>query len=56
MLGVAGYTLLVGAGGSVVRSAIMGSLALTARKIGRRAHGLNALAFQRRSWVCSRGA
>jgi len=40
-------TLLVGANGPVVRSAIMGTLALIARQIGRRAHGLNGLDLQR---------
>jgi competence protein ComEC len=44
ILGVAVYTLLVGAGASVVRAAIMGSLALVARQIGRRTLGLNTLA------------
>jgi competence protein ComEC len=41
---IAIYTLLVGAQGSVVRAAIMGSLALLAARLGRRAHGLNTLA------------
>ena len=43
--GIATYTVLVGAGPSVVRAAIMGSLALTAHQIGRRAAGLNTLAL-----------
>lgn len=38
------YTLLVGAGGSVVRAAIMGSLALVAHQFGRRTVALNTLA------------
>jgi competence protein ComEC len=42
--GLAAYSLLVGASGSVVRAAIMGSLALVARQIGRRAQGINVLA------------
>ena len=37
------YTLLVGAESSVVRAAIMGSLALIGRQLGRRQAGLNAL-------------
>jgi competence protein ComEC len=41
---VAVYTLLVGAGASVVRAAIMSSLALIAGRLGRRAWGLNTLA------------
>ncbi len=44
ILAVAAYTLLVGAGASVVRAALMGSLALVAQRIGRRAVGLNTLA------------
>ena len=38
------YTLLVGAGASVVRAAIMSSLALIAGRLGRRSWGLNTLA------------
>ncbi|TFH34847.1 MAG: DUF4131 domain-containing protein [Anaerolineales bacterium] len=38
------YTLLVGADAPVVRAALMGSLALLARYIGRRVHGLTSLA------------
>ena len=45
LLGVTLYTLLVGAGASVVRAAIMAGLSLFARQIGRRQHGLNSLAF-----------
>jgi hypothetical protein len=37
ILGLAAYTILVSAGASVVRAAIMGDLALTAPQIGRRA-------------------
>lgn len=44
ILGIAAYTLLAGAGASVVRAAIMGGLALVAQRIGRRALGLNTLA------------
>ena len=44
-LGITAYTLLVGADAAVVRAAIMGGLSLFARQIGRRQHGLNALAF-----------
>ena len=43
ILGIAAYTVLVGAGASVVRAAVMGSLALVAQRIGRRALGLNTL-------------
>jgi competence protein ComEC len=39
------YSLLVGAGASVVRAAIMGSLGLLAAQIGRRQAGANSLAF-----------
>jgi competence protein ComEC len=45
MLGIALYTLLVGATASVVRAAIMGGLALFARQVGRRQNGLNTLSF-----------
>ena len=45
LIGIALYTLLVGADAAVVRAAIMGSLALFARQVGRRQHGLNTLAF-----------
>ena len=44
-LGIAGYTLLVGAEAAVVRAAIMGGLTLFARLVGRRQDGLNSLAF-----------
>ena len=37
------YTVLVGADAAVVRAAIMGGLALLARQVGRRQHGLNSL-------------
>ena len=42
--GVALYTLFVGAGASVVRAALMGSLALAAVLVGRQHTGLTALA------------
>ena len=42
---IAFYTLLVGAGASVVRAAIMGGLGLFARQVGRRQDGLVSLAF-----------
>ena len=45
ILAVVFYTLLVGAGPSVVRAAIMGSLSLLGQLIGRRQTGLNTLAF-----------
>jgi competence protein ComEC len=44
IVGIILYTLLVGAGPSVVRAAIMGSLALVAERLGRRTAGLNTLA------------
>ena len=44
VVGITFYTLLVGANPSVVRAAIMGSLGLFARQIGRRQTGLNSLA------------
>lgn len=44
LLAVAFYTLLVGACASVVRAAIMSSVALIAGRLGRRAWGLNTLA------------
>lgn len=43
--GIALYTVLVGADAAVVRAAIMGSLSLFARQVGRRQHGINSLAF-----------
>jgi competence protein ComEC len=45
ILGIAAYTILVGASASVVRAAIMGGLALTAQQIGRWVYGLNTLAI-----------
>ncbi|NPV74781.1 MAG: DUF4131 domain-containing protein [Anaerolineae bacterium] len=45
ILGVAVYTILVGAAASVVRAAVMGGLTLLGSQIGRRNAGLNALAF-----------
>jgi competence protein ComEC len=43
ILGIALYTILVGAEAAVVRAAVMGSIALTVRQLGRRNDGLNAL-------------
>jgi competence protein ComEC len=43
--GIAIYTVLVGATPSVVRAAIMGGMAILARQLGRRSHGLTALFF-----------
>ncbi len=43
-VGIAFYTLLVGAEASVVRAAIMGGLGLLARQVGRRQDGLISLA------------
>lgn len=43
-LGIGLYTLLVGADAAVVRAAIMGSLVLLARLLGRPTHGLASLA------------
>ncbi|HSJ87664.1 MAG TPA: ComEC/Rec2 family competence protein [Anaerolineales bacterium] len=43
ILGIIFYTLLVGADAAVVRAAIMGSLALFARQVGRRQFALNTL-------------
>jgi competence protein ComEC len=45
VLGILLYTVLVGATASVVRAAIMGTLAIFARQLGRRQNGLNTLAF-----------
>ena len=45
ILSVTFYTLLVGAGPSVVRAALMASLSLLGQLIGRRQTGLNTLAF-----------
>ncbi len=39
------YTVLVGAGASVVRAALMGSLGVVAQRLGRRSVGLNTLAL-----------
>ncbi len=44
-LGVALYTILVGAAASVVRAAIMGVLGMYAHQVGRRTGGLNILLF-----------
>ncbi|MEO8355174.1 MAG: ComEC/Rec2 family competence protein [Chloroflexota bacterium] len=43
ILGIILYTMLVGGGAAVVRAAIMGSLALFARQVGRRQFALNTL-------------
>ncbi len=45
ILGITFYTLLVGAGASVVRAAIMGTFSLIAAQFGRRNLALNILAF-----------
>ncbi|HML20095.1 MAG TPA: ComEC/Rec2 family competence protein [Aggregatilinea sp.] len=45
LIGVAAYTVFVGAAASVVRAAAMGGLAIFAAQTGRRAHGLTTLAF-----------
>jgi len=45
LLGIAIYTILVGADAAVVRAAIMGGLALFATLLGRRQTGLNTLAL-----------
>lgn len=45
ILGIAFYTIMVGADPAVVRAAIMGSLAIFAALIGRRQVGLNTLVF-----------
>lgn len=42
-LGIAAYTVLVGAEAAVVRAALMGGLSLLARQVGRRQAGLNSL-------------
>ena len=44
-VGIAIYTVLVGATPSVVRAAVMGGLAIVARQFGRRSHGLTSLFF-----------
>lgn len=43
VIGIAFYTILVGGDAAVVRAAIMGSLALFARQVGRRQFALNTL-------------
>ena len=43
VVGIALYTLLVGAEPSVVRAAVMGGFSLFARQLGRRQHGLTSL-------------
>jgi competence protein ComEC len=43
ILGIILYTILVGGGAAVVRAAVMGSLALFARQVGRRQFALNTL-------------
>jgi len=43
LLGIALYTIIVGAEAAVVRAAIMGGISLTVRQLGRRNDGLNAL-------------
>jgi competence protein ComEC len=43
--GIAFYTLLVGAEAAVVRAALMGTLSIFAKQVGRRNLGLNTLAF-----------
>ncbi|MBI5296895.1 MAG: ComEC/Rec2 family competence protein [Chloroflexi bacterium] len=45
ILGIAFYTLLVGADSAVVRAAIMGVFSLLARQVGRRNLGLNTLSI-----------
>jgi competence protein ComEC len=45
ILGIGFYTFLVGAGPSVVRAAIMGTLSIFAVQLGRRQAGLNTLSF-----------
>jgi competence protein ComEC len=44
-LGIAFYTVLVGASAAVVRAALLGMLTLLGRQVGRRQVGLNSLAF-----------
>src|SRR6266487_5223674 len=43
IIGIAFYTLLVGADAAVVRAALMGSLALFAKQVGRRQFAINTL-------------
>jgi competence protein ComEC len=45
ILGIAAYTILVGADASVVRAAIMGSFSILAGQAGRRNYALNTLAL-----------
>jgi competence protein ComEC len=45
MIGVAFYTVFVGADPAVVRAAIMGGLSIIAAQTGRKAYGLTSLAF-----------
>lgn len=45
VIGIAFYTVLVGAQASVVRAAVMGGMSLLGRYIGRRQTGANSLAF-----------
>jgi competence protein ComEC len=45
ILAIAFYTILVGADAAVVRAALMGSISLLARQLGRRNAGMNALAI-----------
>ncbi len=45
VLGIAAYTILVGASASVVRAALMATLSILAQQIGRRNFALNALAL-----------
>jgi competence protein ComEC len=49
VVGIAIYTVFVGASASVVRAAIMGGLALIAQRLGRQSDGLTALAIS--VWV-----
>jgi hypothetical protein len=44
LIGIAAYTILVGADAAVVRATIMGGTALFASLVGRRQDGLNTLA------------
>lgn len=45
VVGIALYTILVGADAAVLRAAVMGGLAVLARQVGRRQFALNTLAF-----------
>ncbi len=53
LVGLATYTLLVGAAPSVVRATLMASLAVLARYWGRESDALNALAFAGLAMLCS---